>query len=55
MEGSMKIVVTERSGDFHACIEDHPEIWGSGKTPDEAIGSVVRCHRERFGIVIEGI
>ena len=34
--------------DFHASIEGHPELWGRGKTVDEAIGSMFRSHCEHF-------
>ena len=47
------IVVTERSNDFHACIRGHPELWGCGKNYDEAVGSVIRSHKEYFNIKIE--
>ena len=45
----MKIKI-DRHGfdDFHASIEGHPELWGRGKTVDEAIGSMFRSHFEHF-------
>ncbi len=46
----MEIVVSKRSHDWHACLKDRPEIWGCGKSIDEAIGSLIRAHAERFGI-----
>jgi hypothetical protein len=49
----MKIVVTQRLSDYHACLADNTAIWGCGKSPSEAIGDLIRSHRERFQITIE--
>ncbi|HEY4521651.1 MAG TPA: hypothetical protein VJH05_00720 [Candidatus Paceibacterota bacterium] len=45
-----KIILTKRSEDFMAHIEGHSEIWDCGPSPDAAIGSLIRSHREVFGI-----
>ena len=49
----MKIVVTKRNDDYHACLDGHPEIWGCGKTADEAIGKLITAHEEEFNIKVE--
>jgi predicted RNase H-like HicB family nuclease len=49
----MKIVVTKRSEDYHACLDGHPEIWGCGKTPNEAIGNLISAHTDTFKIEVE--
>ena len=46
----MKIVVTRRTADVHACIEGEPEIWDCGRTFSEALGELVRTHPQRFGV-----
>ncbi|MEK7502960.1 MAG: hypothetical protein AAB556_00765 [Patescibacteria group bacterium] len=45
-----KIVLTKRSDDFMAHVENNSEIWSCGKNTDEAIGSLIRTYRELFGI-----
>lgn len=37
---------------FHAQIADNPGYWGEGKTIDEAIGSLIRSHPNRFNLTI---
>ncbi len=37
----MKIVVTRRSDDYHACLESNTGIWGCGRNPMEAVGSFI--------------
>ena len=49
----MKIVVTRRTADVHACIEGEPEIWDRGLNYAEALGNLLMSHRNRFGV--EGI
>mgnify|MGYP000859572758 CR=1 FL=1 len=49
----MKIVVTKRSHDYHACLDGHPEIWGCGETSEEAIGDLIKAHVDTFGIIVE--
>lgn len=47
------IVIKKRSDDFHASLVGHPEIWGHGKTSDDAIGDLIRSHSETFNIFIK--
>ncbi len=47
----MNIVVEKRlAGDCRARVEGRPDIWGIGKDIDEAIGGLIRSHKEFFGI-----
>ena len=47
----MNIVVEKRLfGDYRAFVEGRSDIWGIGKDIDEAIGSLIRFHKEFFGI-----
>ena len=48
------IEVTRCSHDYHACIQGRPGVWASGRTPDEAIGDLIRCHAEEFNIHVTG-
>lgn len=48
----MKILITKRSFDYHACIEGDKTRWGSGKTAEEAIGSLIMSHPDPFNIKI---
>ena len=48
-----KIVITKRTDDYHACIAGHPEIWGCGENYSQAIGDLIRSHREEFNVDIE--
>lgn len=52
----MKIVITKRCDDYHACVEGKPEIWGCGKDTNAAIGDLIRSHKEIFdeiGLTVE--
>jgi hypothetical protein len=49
----MKIVITKRGDDYHACLEGHPEIWGCGKTQNEAIGDLISSHKDTLKIEVE--
>lgn len=40
---------------YHAQIKDKPGIWAAGNSRDEAIGDLIRCHPEEFGITIEAL
>lgn len=42
------VTVTRRSGDYHACLTGHPEIWAAGRSVYEAVGDLVTHHPERF-------
>jgi len=46
------IIVTKRASDYHACLENHPGIWGCGRNIYEAIGNVIMNHPERFNLKI---
>lgn len=49
-----KIVVTFRSRDVHAAIDGTSgKKWGCGRTPDEAIGALVRSHPEAFDVDLQ--
>jgi hypothetical protein len=50
----MKIIITRRTNDYHACLEGHPEIWAAGKTIYEAVGDLILHHGEKFNIQVEG-
>jgi hypothetical protein len=47
-----QIIITKRSNDYHAAIDGFPQYWGCGETIDEAIGSLIRAHQEKFKINI---
>jgi hypothetical protein len=46
------IVITQRSDDFHACLEGVPEIWGCGKTESAAVLDLLESHKDTFDIEI---
>ena len=48
----MKIILTKQSGGVLAEIDGNPKCWGWGKTTDEAVGSLLRAHREVCGVQI---
>lgn len=50
---TVTIVVTKRTGDYHACIKGHHKIWGCGKDENAAIGNLVRSHKSEFGIEVQ--
>ena len=37
---------------YHAQVADQPGLWAAGETSDEAIGGLMRCNPEQFGIEI---
>ena len=45
----IKIVISRRSDDYHACLEEDSRIWGYGHTINCAIGDLVKSHSSRFG------
>lgn len=47
------ITITKRADDYHAHIDGDKRLWGCGRTPREAVGSVVWTHGDRLGIDIE--
>lgn len=46
----MSIVVTRRSDDYHACLENDPRIWGCGESVTEAIGDLISSNQALFNI-----
>jgi len=46
------ITITKRASDYHACLENHPGIWGCGRNIYEAIGNVIMNHPDRFNLKI---
>ena len=48
----IEIRITQRSSDWHACISGHPEIWGCGRDPLEAIGDLVMAHTQAFDATV---
>lgn len=48
----LKIIVTDRGSDYHACLEGRPGIWSSGRTSYEAIGNLLTAHTDAFKIEI---
>jgi hypothetical protein len=49
--GKLRIRVTERFADFHACVVGKRGIWDCGRTPDAAIGALIRTHYDFFAKV----
>jgi hypothetical protein len=52
-ETSLKIILTKRSEDIHACLESDHRIWGCGKSQYEAIGNLINAHQSTFGVTVE--
>lgn len=50
MATPVTIEVRDRGHDFHTQIANHPEFWGRGTSPDEAVGDLIRYHLEKFNI-----
>lgn len=42
----------QRQPKYHAQVKDTPGYWACGRSPDEAIGDLMRSHPERFGVKI---
>ena len=38
---------------YHACVEGKTELCGWGKTPDEAVGNLIRTHSEQLNLSIK--
>ncbi|HTL39277.1 MAG TPA: hypothetical protein VL306_00480 [Methylomirabilota bacterium] len=49
----MKIVVTKRSDDWHACLANQKGKWEAGRTSDEAIGKLIVSHATGLGLEVE--
>ncbi len=45
-----QIVWHKRTNDYHACIENHPEMWGCGKSVYAAVGNLIMAHAKEFSI-----
>ena len=52
-EPPMKIVVTHRGDDYHACLEGRSGIWARGNSQDGAIGYLIRINPDIFKIAVE--
>ncbi|MBA3732822.1 hypothetical protein H0W91_00410 [Patescibacteria group bacterium] len=48
----MKIILTKRSHDWHACLDGNTVIWGCGESPKEAIGDLIYSHQAMFPILV---
>lgn len=35
---------------YHAQIKDHPDFWGQGASPAEAIGDLILSHKDNLGL-----
>lgn len=46
----VKIKITERESDHHACINNLQGVWGCGENKFEAIGQMIFFHPEKFGV-----
>jgi len=47
-----RITIETRTHDYHVHIDNDRGKWACGKTIDDAIGNLVRTHREALGIEI---
>jgi hypothetical protein len=47
-----KIIVTKRSGDYHAQIEGHPGLWDAGYSRPVAIGNLIISHQDALGFKV---
>lgn len=45
----------KRQPKFHAQIAGQPGIWACGRTPDEAVGDLVRTHPAEFNVALKFI
>jgi hypothetical protein len=50
-----KIIVTRRSDDYHACLENDSGVWGCGITVYSALGNLVLAHQAEFGLTVEEV
>jgi hypothetical protein len=51
----MKIRVTKRTDDYHACLDECSACWVSGRTIDQAVYKLLISHPKIFDIEIEVI
>ncbi len=47
------VIIQQRTGDYVAVLFGAPGAIGNGKTPDEAIGALIRARALAFGVVIK--
>ena len=47
-----KITVVKRVSDYMAYLDGNKALWGCGKSPNEAVASVVYSHQRETGIEI---
>ncbi len=52
MKPPIKIILTKRAHDYHACIEGIPGAWGCGHSQTEAVGNLISAHYDTFGVAI---
>lgn len=52
MNNNIQIAICSEHGGSRAEIPGEPGFWGQGGTPAEAIGDMIACAPERFGIEI---
>ena len=38
---------------YYARVKGKPGVWAAGKSQDEAIGDLIRCHPEHFGVNVK--
>lgn len=48
----MKIIITQRADDIHACLEGESGVWACGPTSEIALGKLLLTYPEKFGIEI---
>lgn len=48
----MTIILTERANDWHAHLEGRPDIWGCGRTRNEALGDLMSEWPQYFDVKI---
>jgi hypothetical protein len=44
------IIVIERPDDYRAELENRPEIWAMGRTPEDAVAKLIGLYPERFAV-----
>jgi hypothetical protein len=49
---TVEIVITKRTGDYHAQIKDHPELWAAGKDYYHVVGNLVMTHKDKFDVSV---
>ncbi len=47
-----KIIIEKRPDDYMAYLDGRKGIWGCGTTYDEAIGDMIRAHKDEFNLEI---